>query len=143
MMQRIDPRLQSVVERACANSEPASRVVSMFEQFIIACFSGTKVKQSKDWWTELLLESPAITKKKDSTSIKAQFLFEADTSKGGFHRLLVHAVAQFHGLQVVSRMLKIQVGDKSMARSLTVSGTIDEPCGCTYHLLNHLSAKKS
>jgi hypothetical protein len=152
MMCRIDPRLRQVVVKACANSYPASKVVHKFEDFIVASFAADEMFEDfvvtsadstkdiplpEDWWSGLLLEHPTITKDespKERTT--AKFFFDAESSTGGFHRLLLHAVAQFHGLKVVSRITKIGA---SKARTLVVSGSMDK---VKFRLLDYLAEKE-
>ena len=38
-----------------------------------------------------------------------QFCFDNDSSTGGFHRLLLHAVAPYHGLVAVSKTASLRV----------------------------------
>jgi hypothetical protein len=134
MMNRVDGRLRKIVVKACTNSYPAAKVVEAFEAFLIASFAGKKPKQlPSDWSEDLLLEPPTITLRKDLRHV-AQFFFDAESSTGGFHRLLLHAVCQFHGLNAVSKMVDITIGDKSKARALNVTGTITED---NYRLLDH------
>jgi hypothetical protein len=153
MMCRIDPRLRQVVVKACANSYPASKVVGKFEDFIVASFAademfedfvvtsadGTKgIQLPEDWWSGLLLDHPTITKD-DSPSEErtiANFFFDAESSTGGFHRLLLHAVAQFHGLKAVSKITRIGA---SKARTLVVSGSMDK---VKFRLLDYLAEKE-
>jgi hypothetical protein len=134
MMNRVDDRLRRIVMKACTNSYPAAKVVEVFEGFLISSFAGKKAKQlSSDWSSDLLLEPPTITRRKDLRHV-AQFFFDAESSTGGFHRLLLHAVCQFHGLNAVSKMVDIAIDDKSRARALSVTGTITED---KYRLLEH------
>jgi hypothetical protein len=135
MMNRVDARLRRIVVKACTNSYPAAKVVEVFEAFLITSFAGKKAKQlSSDWSSDLLLEPPTITRRKDLRHV-AQFFFDAESSTGGFHRLLLHAVCQFHGLNAVSKMVDIAIGDNSRARALSVTGTITEDS--RYRLLDH------
>jgi hypothetical protein len=134
MMNRVDDRLRRIVMKACTNSYASSKVVEVFEGFLIASFTGKKTKElSSDWSSDLLLEPPTITRRKDLRHV-AQFFFDAESSTGGFHRLLLHAVCQFHGLNAVSKMVDIAIDDKSRARALSVTGTITED---KYRLLEH------
>jgi hypothetical protein len=134
MLHRIDVRLRRIVVKACTNSYPAASVVAKFESFLVTSFAGKKAKElSSDWSSDLLLEPPTITLRKDLRHV-AQFFFDAESSTGGFHRLLLHAVCQFHGLHAVSKMVDIEIDDKSRARALTVTGTITED---KHRLLDH------
>lgn len=83
------------------------------------------------WWNDLLVKAPKKTNNTNNNDKMAvEFYFPVDSSQGGFHRLLLHAVAQFHGLHVVSRLIPNQ------ARFLSVSGKIDD--GPVFYLLDHL-----
>jgi hypothetical protein len=141
MLHRIDPRLRSVVVKACLNSEPATRVVDLFEKFVVASFCGMESQLPGDWWRDLLMECPTITKKESCSSITVRFFFEAVSSKGGFHRLLLCAVSQFHGLNAISKMVKVAVGEALKARTLIVTGSIDKTRRNS--LLDHLSRMES
>jgi phosphosulfolactate phosphohydrolase-like enzyme len=105
MLHRIDPRLRRLVVRACHNSYAAAKVVELFESFIVQSFTNDKKSTllTDCWWSDLLLECPTLTHRRDSRRSTAQFFFHPTLPTGGFHRLLLHAVCQFHGLNVVSR----------------------------------------
>ena len=104
MLKRIDARLRRLVVRACHNSYAAAKVVELFELFILHAFQKDKSTLPNDgWWKDLLLECPTLTHRKDSQRPSAQFFFHPTLPTGGFHRLLLHAVCQFHGLNVSSR----------------------------------------
>lgn len=104
MLNRIEPRLRRLLIRACHNSYAAAKVVEFFESFIILSFSNVRSVSLKDgWWMDLLLECPTLTHRNDNHRSTAQFFFHPTLPTAGFHRLLLHAVCQFHGLNVVSR----------------------------------------
>ena len=107
MLNRIDQRLRRLLVRACHNSFAAAKVVDLFESFIITSFmnddKSTTTLLKDDWWMDLLLECPTLTHRRDSNRSTVQFFFHPTLPTGGFHRLLLHAVCQFHGLNVVSR----------------------------------------
>jgi hypothetical protein len=125
MLHRIDTRLRRVIVRACANSVPATTVVERFEKFVFEVFAH-KESQSVVCFDGILLEPPTIsTKPGNSSVVTCQFYFDPESSPGGFHRLLFHAVCQFHGLDAVSSMVAIQINEHSSARVLIVSGCID------------------
>jgi hypothetical protein len=135
-----------VVAKACRNSYAASTVVAKFERYVLASFTASHKRRKKlasleeGWWTDLLLERPTVTKRKDARS-SGQFFFDAEESTGGFHRLLLQAVCQFYGLTAVSRMVSnVSFGDKTKARSLVATGSIaDEDSKCS--LLGFLTEK--
>jgi len=124
MLYRIDGRLRRVVTKACRNSMPASRVIKTFETFVVDSFR-KKPRETLpgDWWNqdELLLERPTVTARKDG-KFTAQFYFDPQNSTGGFHRLLLHAVCQFHGLLALSRVVQIKIGAHQQSRALMVTG---------------------
>lgn len=107
MLNRIDPRLRRLLIRSCRNSYAAGKVVELFESFILYSFSNVPsaaVVLQDDWWMDLLLECPTLTHRNDNHHRSTvQFFFHPTLPTGGFHRLLLHAVCQFHGLNVASR----------------------------------------
>lgn len=127
MLRRIDPRLRRVVTKAATNSLPACRVLKTVETFLLEVFAANgnvnKLPTSllaTDWWKDVLLEAPTVVRQSttndDSDEVpartnshqpmtEAQFYFHATHPTGGFHRLLLHAVTQFHGLSAVSRVV--------------------------------------
>jgi hypothetical protein len=126
MLNRIHARLRSVVVRACSSSEITRNVVDALEAYLIRCFleheeeeeedtSKTRTGGSSNTWilhpVDTLLELPLVTKRRRATttttttghppdiiSTVVQFHFDASHSNGGFHRLLLHALCQFHGV---------------------------------------------
>ncbi|GAX09438.1 hypothetical protein FisN_6Lh186 [Fistulifera solaris] len=129
-MKRIDSRLRPIIIKACSNSYPATCVVRVLEEFLVEQYYDTPSKPLPlDWWHDLLVKAPELAQVNDKRVV--EFSFPVDSSQGGFHRLLLHAVAQFHGLHVVSRLIPNQ------ARFLSVSGYIDAE-GPVFSLLDHL-----
>lgn len=129
MLARIDSRLRRIVSKACANSLPAEKVVRRFECFVLRQFQETDdwviLGDDSEEWTDLLLRAPKMTQRTfGSTTV--EFYFDPDSSTGGFHRLLLHAVCQFHGLQAVSRVANVSIGKVSKSRALFVQGSINE-----------------
>lgn len=127
MMNRIDARLRRVVVKACENSFPASKVVHTLEAFLVRAYAGKSDTTPRDTWKELLLEPPTVTHRKRDDTYITRFLFDADSSTGGFHRLLLHGLCQFHGLGATSSSMEVVVEGgkgKSSARLLTASGTL-------------------
>mmetsp|Transcript_6190 Transcript_6190/g.13943 ORF Transcript_6190/g.13943 Transcript_6190/m.13943 type:complete len:85 (+) Transcript_6190:52-306(+) len=61
------------------------------------------------------------SQEKDGRQRAVRFYFDTTSSQGGFHRVLLHAVCQFHGFHAVSNTTR--VGGKS-ARVLTVTGIL-------------------
>jgi len=180
MLNRIDPRLRRVVVRACRNSYAAAKVVELFEECILTVFrgdnsflmcpssssspedehNGTAPVSSCCWWKDLLLQCPTVNttspfgknrlEQDGALHYRAQFFFHAASPTGGFHRLLLQAVCQFHGLQAVSRMVlyddEVKI-DKSAstpntkARALIVTGALrEEPA--RFRLLQHLNEQQ-
>lgn len=119
----VDARLRRVVAKACRNSQPAAMVVKTFESFVRATYSHKKQGRKGPvghWWCTLLTEEPTVTKRLDG-KITVQFLFDANSPTGGFHRLLLHAICQYHGLQVLSKVVNIE--EKSN-RALIATGEV-------------------
>jgi hypothetical protein len=128
-MKRMDSRLRPVIIKACTNSYPATCVVKVLEEFLVQLYYKTSSKPLPlNWWHDLLVNAPELAQVNDKRVV--EFRFPVDSSQGGFHRLLLHAVAQFHGLHV-SRLIPNQ------ARFLSVSGYIDSE-GPVFSLLDHL-----
>jgi hypothetical protein len=145
-MNRIDNRLRNVAVRACRNSGPAATVVDRFETFVIATFLGsahTTRLLEESWWHDLLLQVPTVRRKPENTPASfmvLQFYFDPFSSTGGFHRLLLHAICQFHGLSAISNM--VDVGDSKQARALIVSGRLtDAPHRMLQHLIREDTIK--
>jgi hypothetical protein len=145
-MNRIDNRLRNVAVRACRNSGPAATVVDRFETFVIATFLGsahTTRLLEESWWHDLLLQVPTVRRKPENTPASfmvLQFYFDPYSSTGGFHRLLLHAICQFHGLSAISNM--VDVGDSKQARALIVSGRLtDAPHRMLQHLIREDTIK--
>jgi hypothetical protein len=140
---RIETRLRRIVVKACENSCAASKVVNALEAFFIQLYSGEKDERSTKEWKEFLLDSPTVTDPRcsmknsknghqhnqetevtNSTSTShgqliVKFFFDADSATGGFHRLLLHGVCQFHCIRATSSTTRIN-GKK--ARVLTATG---------------------
>ena len=124
---RIETRLRRIVVKACENSYAASKVVNTLEKFLVQVFDGEEDSCSTEEWQEFLMDSPVVTipkkkKNEDTTNPSSKiikFFFDADSSTGGFHRLLLHGVCQFHSLKATSSTTRIN-GKK--ARVLTATG---------------------
>jgi len=140
LIQRIDKRLQKVVEKACKNSFPACKVVETFESFLVRSFmnddddSDQKEEEEEDNRAiieDVLLKPPIVTRSSSSRQITTtiQMFFDGESPTGGFHRLLVHAVAQFHGLKSTSNLI-------NRTRILTITG--ETVIGKEYKLLDHI-----
>ncbi len=117
---KIETRLRRIVVKACENSYAASKVVNTLEKFLVQVYNGEEDTCSAEEWKEILLDAPVVTnqkKKKEEKIIK--FFFDADSSTGGFHRLLLHGLCQFHCLRAASSTTRIN-GEK--ARALIATG---------------------
>jgi hypothetical protein len=124
----IESRLRRVIVKACENSYAASQVVNRFEDYLIRLHSGQDDSAAREESLDLLLESPTVTScrpgntdESAASSVTATFLFDADSSTGGFHRLLLHGVCQYHGLTAVSSTRTV---NSKKARVLTASGIL-------------------
>jgi hypothetical protein len=142
----VDPRLRRVVVRAVRNSYPAGRVLERFEGFLVRVFSAgdrapapdgppPERPASDESWSDLLLEAPTVEaeENRDGSSpdagtagaaavVVVRFYFDPDSSTGGFHRLLLHACAQFHGLDATSRASRAPIQGKPGAKALAARG---------------------
>jgi hypothetical protein len=136
---QIDGRLRRILVKACVNSYAATKVVNTLEEFLIRAHSGETDNITRGEWLEFLLEPPTaitrdrqcssdVTSSSSSTSSESwitQYLFDADTSTGGFHRLLLHGVCQFHGLRPTTSSMHVMIGTETKkARVLTASGSL-------------------
>eukprot|EP00980_Cylindrotheca_fusiformis_P004660 scaffold991_cov128-Cylindrotheca_fusiformis.AAC.32 len=145
-MGRIDKRLRHVVIRAVENSYPATMVMETFETFLLQSYyhhpqDSTISEVAEEAWKDILVEPPTVstttksavgdfllvepptvstTKSAVGDLLVTRFLFDKDSSTGGFHRLLLHALVQFHGLAATS-------STTSKGRLLTATGT----CRCS------------
>lgn len=138
----IDSRLRRVVAKACRNSYAASRVIKTFETFLVESFSAGETcvtDLADDWWQEVLLECPTVTERKVDNTIAAQFYFHPTNATAGFHRILLDAICQFHGLNPISKTLDISIGDNTQSRSLFVKGNPLSFGGGNVRLLDVLS----
>ena len=121
---RVDARLRRVVTKACRNSQPAAMVTKTLENFVMVTFASSSKTEALvapvgQWWTSILAEPPTTTQRRDGR-MTVQFLFDAASATGGFHRLLLHAVCQYHGLQAVSKMVDLE--ERRQHRALIVTG---------------------
>jgi hypothetical protein len=142
LFERIDGRLRRVVVKACENSAPACKVVESFERFLVHSFhdndgddvdsAGGTISED-DFWHGILLEKPSVVDQQQQGRKAVTFLFDGDSSSGGFHRLLVHAVCHFHCLQ--AKTSSLEEGRDVKARVLLVHGIVR---GSQYRLLDHL-----
>lgn len=124
MMSRIHERLRKVVVRACSNSPESARIVYGFERYLVHCFRDERTSKLPSVLSESLLEPPTVTRRASGHTI-VRFYFDSDSTFGGFHRLLLHAVSQFHGLEAVSSTADIESsGKRTAVRLLAVTGSL-------------------
>lgn len=123
MLSRLHWRLRKVVTRACSTSQASIKFVDAYERFLVKCFGKGKITSLDADVSASLLEPPTVTRKKSGKTV-ARFYFDSESSAGGFHRLLLHAVSQFHGLQAVSKTVEMGA---TTARLLTVAGSLSGP----------------
>lgn len=136
MLHRIDARLRRVVVKACENSVPASAVVDNLELFLVGahstgiCVTEENPPLSTNWWKDILLESPTVTHKvqeNGSSVASSRFLFDVNSTNAGFHRLLLHGLCQFHGLQARSSTVQVTVdGAPLQVRLLVAAGVVSQ-----------------
>jgi hypothetical protein len=144
---RIDQRLRKIVERACSNSNtPAGTVTFHFESFILNAYTIISTSKSKtkhgtnttikkhiplneDWWKCILLELPTITDRTDG-KVSVQFFFPNDDNgsssyngTSGFHRLLLHAITQFHSLQTTTRTVTYTPTESNGNNTIAITNT--------------------
>ena len=136
MMKRIHGRLRDVLIRACCNSAFSVEVVDSFEKFLINSFDKGKAAPLR--LVDTMLEQPTVTKlTTGQTTIR--FYFDAESSSGGFHRLLLHAVCQFHSLNAVST--SVELNGNTQSRLLSVSGV--RISGPHVRLVDHVLQEKA
>ncbi len=126
MLLRIEARLRRVVIKACENSSPASSVVDHVEAYLMRAHRG-KTANNTDWWQDLLLEPPSVSYRLNDDVYITRFLFDGDSPNGGFHRLLLHGLCQFHGLKAASSTVQITIDQTQgpiQARLLVATGTV-------------------
>jgi hypothetical protein len=137
-MNLIDSRLRRVVVRAVQNSYPAGRALERFESFLVRVFTATFVpgsngpslerSDSDASWDGLLIKAPTVEaeENRDGSPVAVvHFYFDPESSTGGFHRLLLRACAQFHGLEASSGTARVPIQGKPEAKALTAKGIID------------------
>lgn len=119
-MRRIEPRLRRVVLKAWENSYPATKVLIACEDFLLPIFSPESVTSctpDNNWWVGLLEKEPWVRSTQEEKSVSVEFRFNSSSTSGGFHRLILHAVAQFHGLEA-----KATSARQSGSKCLEISG---------------------
>jgi len=130
MLDQVHERLRNVVVRASANpSSFAVKLMNSFEKYLEGVFSKRNSDLSIHPAMEEVLSQPPHILKRSSDSSSVRFVFDSGKSGGGFHRILLHSVCQFHGLKATSaNTLK---NNSSAERSLTVSGQFR---GAKFHI---------
>jgi hypothetical protein len=133
LFHRIDGRLRRVVVKACENSAPACKIVESFENYLIAAFDKDDDNPNSNCWEGVLLERPSVSHQEGVTHVT--FLFDGESTSGGFHRILVHAVSQFHCLKVKT-FSQAESPSEQSARGLSVKGGMR---GGNHRLLDYLT----
>mmetsp|Transcript_22386 Transcript_22386/g.33479 ORF Transcript_22386/g.33479 Transcript_22386/m.33479 type:complete len:527 (+) Transcript_22386:162-1742(+) len=148
---RLRKVLSRALQNSKDSENNAEKVICAFESLLTSLKADEQMKRKKDNAEEaekgrkereevlkdVLLRLPSISWKEHSKKEKkheedehiskktlvAQFVFDAK-GKGGFHRVLLHAVCQFHGLHAHSTTTSVTTegGKDSKARMLTVTG---------------------
>lgn len=132
MLLRMEARLRRVVVKACENSVPASSVVNHVEQFLIQAHGGAPLEgttpnhnEASNWWQDILIEPPSVTRRERDETVLTRFVFDGDSANGGFHRLLIHGLCQFHGLKAMSSTINPEInGNRVQARLLIAAGRV-------------------
>ena len=146
---RITPNIRRIVVKACENSYAASKVVNTLEDFLCLVHNGEADERKLEDWQEFLLDRPTVTTRRCSVKSKKQddlqssslisnshsgnliikFFFDGDSPTGGFHRLLLHGICQFHCLCATSSTIQTDMlvngsNVRKKARVLTATGTL-------------------
>jgi hypothetical protein len=109
MMDKVQGRLFNVVQQACETSDFTQSIMNSFESFLVMHLSvqhdEARLKDAEDASTrvleKILVQKPFVTRKADN-QFTLRFLFSDAQKKGAFNRLLLHALCQFHGLNIAS-----------------------------------------
>lgn len=149
---RIEARLRRIVVKACENSYAASKVVDTLEKFLVQVYNGERDEVLTKECQDFLLDAPIVTAPRSSKKEKKhgnqetdttnsaskviKFMFDSDSATGGFHRLLLHGVCQFHCLRATSSTTHIN-GKK--ARVLTATGVFS---GADVRLVNFITERQ-
>lgn len=121
MLKLIPERLRNVLIRACSSSQTTIKIVTAFEEYLVQSFAEIKATPTlSEVAASSLLEHPAVIRTESGGTV-ARFYFDSESSTGGFHRLLLHAVCQFHSLQAVSKTVELET---QSSRLLTVTGSM-------------------
>lgn len=152
---KIDVRLRRILVKACTNSYAATKMVNVFEKFVLQTHgtasttshhdidgrtddsnnnSDNKFRhQEQQQWDDILLEAPKTVmittpilpsrkqNDKDGTNNDhddvitgttavpmTTFLFDGDSSTGGFHRLLLCGICQFYCLRTSTSTIMVE-----------------------------------
>lgn len=152
----IDGRLRRILVKACVNSYAATKVVRTLEEFLVRAHSGREgAPKPKGEWQEFLLEPPTATSHRgrggdvsvgsggSSHPWSTRFLFDADSATGGFHRLLLRGVCQFHGLRAASSTMDVMVGTETKkARVLAATGSLSRSASRIVCLVDFISNRE-
>ena len=150
---QIEPRLQAVVLRALRTSPLAAAIVDAFEDVAVhrrMVPPSVRGDPTNDLWSEVLVRPPVVKGCGGGRGVHvSHFHFEGRRSSGegkgrtkggggmgdraGFHRLLLHAVCQFHGLSAASGSR-----DGGRVRVVTVSGSAEGGRGREARLSHHV-----
>jgi hypothetical protein len=121
MMQcNVNKRLLNIVTRTCRMPSFSRKVVDAFEFVLVQNMSMDVTKNDRqnniqqdcdEVWEQVLVQKPFVTTRKvasnknnthEKSPVIVRMIFSEDGSRAAFHRLLLHAVCQFHGLEVSS-----------------------------------------
>lgn len=148
---RIENRLRRIVVKACENSYAASKVVNTLEDFLIRTSQGQQDNCTEDEWKEFLVEPPIVYGRSSSSEpqhqthkISVKFLFDEQSSTGGFHRLLLHGLCQYHCLRASSSTMQISSGSNinKKARVLIATGTMVSGVSSAIRLVDFITERQ-
>ena len=121
---RIQERLKRLIIRLCMSSDFIVKVLNAFEAVLVSEMSVDV--RSSDWSSfenilnGVLLQPPLVSRSRPINQYTdcgkiVRFNFDIDSSRSARHRMLLHALCQFHGLKASSTTT-------SRGRTLTVTG---------------------
>lgn len=154
MYEKINSRLRNILEKSYSSNPHtlSMDLLNAFELHLISVLGDDNewviLQKEKDndeqgkmkKLEHALLKAPVVAISPRAGTKVIKYYFDAESSTGAFHRLLLHAVCKFHGLNSVSSDVTIPDSNndskKQVARVLNVSGKFH---GSQLRLTDHLA----